>query len=408
MGSANLNLFNPQQLCIASVDNSERFYFDHAATGWPKPPGVLEAVIDYQQQCGAAAGRGGYRASQRAAQWVSQARAQIAGLIGAERPSEVALVGSGTQALNLALIGLLRPGDHVVTTAIEHNSLLRPLAWLEQHRQIGWSMVACDPQGRVDPTAVAEALRPETRMVAISHVSNVTGAIQPLADVGEQTRKHGCWLLVDAAQSAGYLPIDVRRLPVDLLAAPGHKGLGGLLGTGFLWASQNLQPQLQPLWLGGTGQVSHNIEGPFEWPAGVEAGNPNVPGCVSLTAGLQWWTGPGGQNALEQLGRLTQELLELLLEHRWLTLHGPEKADQRCGVFSVSSEAIPPAELSSLLETSFGIETRAGFHCAGRIHDLLGTALSGGTLRLSLGLTSRPEDLRQLRQALEQLAPHFR
>jgi selenocysteine lyase/cysteine desulfurase len=133
-----------------------------------------------------------------------------------------------------------------------------------------------------------------------------------------------------------------------------------------------------------------------------------VPGCVSLTAGLQWWTGPGGQHALEQLGRLTQELLELLLEHRWLTLHGPEKADQRCGVFSVSSEAIPPAELSSLLETSFGIETRAGFHCAGRIHDLLGTAASGGTLRLSLGLTSRPEDLLRLRQALEQLAPHFR
>lgn len=207
------------------MDNAQRFYFDHAATGWPKPPGVLEAVIEYQQRCGAAAGRGGYRASQRAAQWVSQARQQIATLIGAERCSEVALVGSGTQALNLALIGLLRPGDHVVTTAIEHNSLLRPLAWLQQHRQIDWNMVSCDAQGRVDPEAVARALRPETRLVAISHVSNVTGAIQPLAEIGKLTRSRGCWLLVDAAQSVGYLPIEVSQLPIDLLAAPGHKGL---------------------------------------------------------------------------------------------------------------------------------------------------------------------------------------
>lgn len=389
------------------MDNAQRFYFDHAATGWPKPPGVLEAVIEYQQRCGAAAGRGGYRASQRAAQWVSQARQQIATLIGAERCSEVALVGSGTQALNLALIGLLRPGDHVVTTAIEHNSLLRPLAWLQQHRQIDWNMVSCDAQGRVDPEAVARALRPETRLVAISHVSNVTGAIQPLAEIGKLTRSRGCWLLVDAAQSVGYLPIEVSQLPIDLLAAPGHKGLGGLLGTGFLWASPNLQPHLQPLWLGGTGQVSHDIDGPFEWPAGVEAGNPNVPGCVSLAVGLQWWTSPAGRNAQEQLKQLTQQLLELLQEHRWLTLHGPQHAEQRCGVFSVSSTSIAPAELSSLLEASFGIETRAGFHCAGRIHDELGTASGGGTLRFSLGLTSRAEDLVQLRQALEQLAPHF-
>jgi cysteine desulfurase / selenocysteine lyase len=407
MESANRSSFNPQQPCIASVDNSQRFYLDHAATGWPKPPGVLEAVIDYQQRCGAAAGRGGYRASQKATRWVSQAREQIARLIGAERPGEVALVGSGTQALNLALMGLLRPGDHVVTTAIEHNSLLRPLAWLQQHRRIDWSLVGCDAQGRVDPQAVAAALRPQTRLVAISHVSNVTGAIQPLADIGQHTRKHGCWLLVDAAQSAGYLPIDVSQLPIDLLAAPGHKGLGGLLGTGFLWVSQPLQPHLQPLWLGGTGQASHDIEGPFEWPAGVEAGNPNVPGCVSLSAGLAWWTSPEGQTALQQLKRLTAELLALLKEHRWLTLHGPDSGDQRCGVFSVSSAAIAPAELSSLLETSFGIECRAGFHCAGRIHDELGTAPGGGTLRLSLGLTSRPEDLRQLELALEQLAPHF-
>ena len=224
---------NPQP-SSTFTDLPPRIYLDNAATSWPKPESVYAAVDQYQRQLGAAAGRSAYRAATEAERAVQEARAAVAKLIGVDDPKRIVLTLNGTDSLNLAIHGLLRPGSHVVTTVVEHNSVLRPLRRLEETVGVEVTRVTCNDQGIVDWRAVAAALRPETALVAMVHASNVTGAVQPIAEVGELLRPRRAWFLVDAAQSLGHLPISVTDLGIDLLAAPGHKGLLGPLGTGIL------------------------------------------------------------------------------------------------------------------------------------------------------------------------------
>jgi len=217
------------------VADRHRIYLDNAATSWPKPQQVYDVVDDYQRRLGAAVGRSGYAEAEEIGQRVDATRAAVAQLIHSESPDRIIFTFNGTDSLNLAIHGVLKPGDHVVTSVVEHNSVLRPLRWLEDRGQIDVTRVGCSPTGLVDPEDIRSAIRPETKLIVLTHASNVVGTIQPASEVGKIAREYGILFLLDAAQTVGHMPVSVRELGADFLAASGHKGLLGPLGTGFLY-----------------------------------------------------------------------------------------------------------------------------------------------------------------------------
>jgi len=377
-----------------------RIYFDNAATSWPKPESVYAAVDHYQREIGAPAGRGSYQAALAAGQLVEQARAGVARLIGASKPHHIVFTSSGTDALNLAIHGILSPGDHVVTTVCEHNSVLRPLqAWAE-NRNVNVTYVSCDNQGRVSAADVQAALQPKTKLVAVLHGSNVTGAVQPIEEIGQAVRSHPATFLVDAAQTLGHLPLDVQSLQIDLLAAPAHKGLLGPLGTGFLYIHPTVQQQLQPLRQGGTGSSSHQDRQPETLPDKFEAGNLNVPGLAGVAAACDFLQQRSIEHIKAETERLTTELLNGLGQLKPIRIYGPPAGTSRLGVVSFSVRGYDPQDISTLLDASFGIACRAGLHCASRLHRTLGTDEIGGTVRLSLGFANTQAEVESVLEAM--------
>lgn len=362
----------------------KRIYLDNAATSWPKPEAVYRAVDDYHRKLGAPAGRSSYREAAAIERLVGSCRQKIARLIGAADARQIVFTLNGTDALNMALHGLLSPGDHVVTSVCEHNSVLRPLRFLAEQRQIAATYVGCNSPGIFDPDEVRRAITPQTRLVAIVHASNVTGAIQPVAAIGQIAKERGIPVLVDAAQSLGYLPVDVSALGCDLLAAPGHKGLLGPLGTGLLYLSAEIAERLVPLRQGGTGTRSDQDVQPLTLPDRYESGNLNVPGIVGLEAGVSHILQAGIERCRTSTEQLTSRLLAALAEMPLVTIYGPRQSAQRVGVISLNVQGYDPRELASLLDANWSIQTRAGLHCAPRMHAALGTA-PAGTLRLSVG-----------------------
>ena len=375
------------------ASNPQRIYLDNAATSWPKPPGVYEAVDRYQREVGAAFGRSGYRSAQEAQRVVERARRGVADLVGLAEPRQVAFTANGTDALNTAILGWLRPGDHVVTTVCEHNSVLRPLKFLADERDVAVTVVSCDEAGYVSPEAIRRALQPETRMVAVVHASNVTGAVQPLGEIGSVVRGHGAFFLVDAAQTLGHLPIDMDDLQADVLAASGHKGLLGPLGTGVLCLGPRILEHLQPLRRGGTGSASEQERQPSELPERFEAGNLNVPALAGLGAGLEFLQQQGLAELQAHQQRLTRQLLSGLESLAGVQVHGPRAEEPRTSVVSFTCAGYDPQELAAVLELVAGIECRAGLHCAPQMHRALGTLAGGGTVRLSPGWATTPQDI---------------
>ncbi|MCY2985971.1 MAG: aminotransferase class V-fold PLP-dependent enzyme [Planctomycetota bacterium] len=374
-----------------------RFYLDHAATSWPKPPGSLEACISYQTSNGAAAGRGVYQSAEAASELVRTTRQAIAKLIGAPNANDVALCCNGTQALNAAILGLLQSRSmrdcHVVTTATEHNSVLRPLQLATHSSGITWTAVPCDATGWVDPNQLRGAMTANTRLVVVNHVSNVTGTVQDIEAIAAIAKERQALFLVDAAQSLGYLPIDVVKNGIDMLAAPGHKGAGGMLGTGILYVRSDLQKQMETIWIGGTGTQSDSIDGPFDWLAAIESGNSNLPAIASLKAGLEWLR---DHKPTDSVRIWSERILKAIQQSPNLKLVGlgfDHPTRSRLPVFSLICQTLSCHEAAMLLDSACGVETRSGFHCAGLVHSYLGTKDSGGTLRLSLGHTSTLADV---------------
>lgn len=380
-----------------------RIYLDNAATSWPKPEAVYRAVDDYQRRLGAPAGRGAYSEAAETERIVAACRQKIAELIDVSDPKRIIFTLNGTDSLNLALHGILRPGDHVVTSVCEHNSVLRPLHFLAEHRQVTASYVGCDSQGFVSPDDIRRAITPQTRLIALVHASNVTGAIQPVEDVGSIAGEHGLIYLIDAAQSLGYVPIDVRRLGCHLLAAPGHKGLLGPLGTGVLYVAPGIEDQLLPLRQGGTGTRSDEDIQPTSLPDRYESGNLNVSGIVGLKAGASLTLQQGVDTWNPHVRELTGRLLDGLAELAHVQVYGPPMNHRRVGVVSINVEGYDPQELASLLDANWQIQTRAGLHCAPRMHAALGTA-PRGTLRVSIGHFSSADEIDQLLAALQEVA----
>lgn len=383
---------------------AERLYLDHAATSFPKPAGVLEAMRAYAESMGASAGRGAYREAMETGELLADCRRRLARLIGARRPEQVLFTFNCTGALNQGIKGLLRAGDHVVTTTMEHNSVLRPLSGLAARAEgrIEVTYVPADRQtGFVEPARLLAAVRPDTRMICLVHASNVTGTLQAVEAVGAEARRRGVLFLVDAAQTAGHVPIDVEAMGIDLLAMPGHKGLMGPLGTGALYVREGLEAEMQPLVEGGTGSVSEQPLQPSFLPDRFESGSHNAIGLAGLCASLRWLEAKTVAALQEHERAICTQFLEATAGIEGLMVYGPRNAGARVAVFSVRVAGYRPEELSAVLEGEFGILTRSGLHCAPLAHETIGTHADGGTTRISFGAMSTSADVERCVAALE-------
>ncbi|MHB1034938.1 MAG: aminotransferase class V-fold PLP-dependent enzyme [Pirellulales bacterium] len=365
--------------------SQRRIYLDNAATSWPKPEAVYAAVDRFQREVGASAGRGVYAEAGETDRLVGSARAAIARLLGAADTSRIVFTFNGTDALNLAIHGLLRQGDHVVTTVAEHNSVLRPLRQLEDAGLVEVTRVRCNGEGVVDPDAIRLALRPHTALVAAIHASNVTGALQPVAEIGRIARDRGIRFLVDAAQTLGHIPVSVEALGVDLLAAPGHKGLLGPQGTGILYVRPGVENDLRSTRQGGTGSRSDEDWQPDLLPDKYESGTLNVPGILGLGEGVRYVQSRGIESIRRHAVELTERLTAGLAGISGITIHGPRDAIQRVGVVSVTLAGYDPQEVALTLDSVYRIQVRSGIQCAPLLHRALGTLDRGGIVRLSIG-----------------------
>jgi len=380
-----------------------RIYLDNAATSWPKPESVYASVEGFLRDIGAAAGRGGYGAAVQADKIVSDARSVVRALLGAASTKSILFTFNGTDALNTVIHGCLSAGDHVITTDLEHNSVLRPLSFLRAKLGIDITYIGCDERGLVEPKDVAVALRPGTRLVIVSHASNVTGAIQPVAAIANRLEGHEALFLVDAAQTVGHCPVDITQLGADAVAASGHKGMLGPLGTGVLYMGSRAIERVASFRQGGTGSLSEETNQPWELPDKYESGNLNVAGLAGLGAGCQYLLERGIDTVRGHLERLDERLIDQFDDLTNVKLFGPLDPADRCGVTSFCVNGYPPQDVAAILDASFGIQVRAGLHCAPRMHQALGTLETGGTVRVSVGPFNTESDIAALVGALRQL-----
>ncbi|MEJ2470143.1 MAG: aminotransferase class V-fold PLP-dependent enzyme [Desulfuromonadales bacterium] len=372
-------------------------YLDNAATSFPKPEPVIEAVVDHLRQSAANPGRGGHQLALRAGRLVMECRESLAAFFGIDDASRIAFTANATEAINLGLFGLLQPGDRVVTTSMEHNAVVRPLRALSD-QGVEVVRVMADARGFVDPRTLYQTCGQDTRLLIMTHCSNVTGTLQAIEEIGPWCRERRIVFMVDAAQSAGLFPIDVEQMAIDLLAVPGHKGLLGPAGTGFLYVHPDLD--LRPLLYGGTGNLSQSQQQPAEMPERLESGTLNTVGLAGLNAGLQFLQATG----LDTIRRHEQKLLAMLMDglHSLsaVTVHGPPQADQHGGALSFSVKNLDPAMLGFRLDHEYGICCRVGLHCAPEAHGTIGT-LAEGTVRLSPGYFNTSAEIEGTLTAIE-------
>ncbi len=364
-------------------------YLDNAATTFPKPESVYMAIDSAARVIGVAPNRGGYRQALDASRVIFEARESLAALLGVEDSARMILTHSATEALNLAVKGVLTSGDHVVTTSMEHNSLARPLyAAASAGVEVDW--IPADSDGYVTVDSIITALRADTRLVALTHCSNVTGAVNPVAEIGAILRERGILFLVDGAQSAGSLPVDITAMNIDLFAAPGHKGLYGPQGTGLLYVAPGVQ--LQPLLHGGTGGGSTELELPAELPERYESGTMNTPAVAGLKAAVDFLLEKGLAviHADEQL--LVRRLIAGLSAIDGITVFNSGLKRPRGSVVSFVAAGIDPSRIGFLLDSSYGIAVRVGLHCAPLAHRTIGT-FPEGTVRASPGMFNSDEDI---------------
>jgi len=379
----------------------ERIYLDNAATSWPKPQSVIDAVCHHMQDLGAPAGRSGYKEANTVERLISDTRRHIGYLFGLTSPDHIIFGHNGTDVLNLCLHGFLRPGDHVVTTLLEHNSVLRPLSQLAEQHGVQVTTVIPGTDGRVSAEMIAEQFTSQTRLVVVSHASNVTGILQPVEEIFQAANSRGIRVLVDAAQTAGHVELNLGQTPIDMVAFSGHKGLLGPLGTGVAIFQPHMVNEIASQRQGGTGTKSEIASQPEDVPAKYESGNPNVPGILGLRASVEYLR----DETITALHRGTLSNTKLLLEglnaFSGVSVLGPPEMENRTGVVSIQVDAFDPHELATALDSAFGIQCRAGLHCAPRIHEHLGTIHSGGAVRFSLGIFNTAEQVEKTLAALK-------
>jgi cysteine desulfurase family protein len=378
-------------------------YLDNAATSWPKPPQVKEAMVKFMEEVGANPGRSGHLLSIEAARILYETREALVTLFHVKDPSRIVFTLNATESLNLALKGLLKPGDHIITSSMEHNSVMRPLRDLEK-KGIALSVLPCSKEGVLDPQEVEKQIRSNTRMVILNHASNVAGTLLPIKEVGRITRTYNLLFLVDAAQTAGAYPIDVERDGIDLLAFTGHKSLYGPQGTGGLVIGERVdEKEMIPLKQGGTGSRSEFEEQPDFMPDRFESGTPNGVGIAGLLAGIRFVLEKGVEQIRQHESNLMQKLIKGLKEISQVKLYGPENRENRIAVLSFNLAHHSPSEVALRLEREFGILCRPGLHCAPAAHRTLGT-FPEGTVRFGLSAFSTETEIEAAIEAVSLIA----
>ena len=386
----------------------QKIYLDQAATSFPKAPGTADAVFRFMTECGCNVGRGSYAGAYSAEELVYDTRMLLCRLFGRGNdpagPKRVVFTKNVTESLNVLLKGLLRPGDHVLVSSLEHNAVMRPLRQLEK-QGVRFSRVPCAPDGSLDPADLERRIEPSTRAVVMLHASNVCGTVLPAARIGAVCRARGIRFILDAAQTAGVLPLDMEAMGIDALAFTGHKGLLGPQGTGGFLVREDLAAELEPLIAGGTGSISHTEEIPAFLPDRFEAGTLNLPGIAGLSASLSWLAEqPEGSVLSHELALAARFLkeMEALEEEGLLRLVGKRGTEDRVGVVSVVPLHRDPAELAALLDERYGIAVRVGLHCAPSAHRTLGT-WPGGTVRFSFGAFNTESEIDMAAGAVKEL-----
>lgn len=387
-----------------SVDQTKMIYLDHAATSWPKAPGVTEAVMEAMTKHAANPGRGSHAMAVRASRILFDTRKSLARLFGVRNPNDIAFAVNTTMALNMAIKGFIRAGDHVITTSIEHNSVRRPLYHLNQSDGVEVTYLPADEKGRIVLKELSDAIRPNTKLIVANHSSNLLGTIMPIGEIGEIARTHGVKLLVDGAQSAGILPIDVKTLGIDMLAFPGHKGLLGPQGTGGLYIAPEVD--LEPLLHGGTGSQSEAPHQPLVRPDRYEAGTQNTPGLAGLKAGVDYVLNETVQKIHTKEWTLSQRLMEGLLSLPNMRVLGPALGEERTGIVAFQVKGIDPSELSFILDQHYGIAVRSGFHCTPMAHESAGTS-DTGAVRASVGAFTTEGEVDALHTAMKEITKQY-
>jgi len=373
-------------------------YFDNAATSSPKPQAVLDEMQRALTQYNANPGRSGHTAALEAARCVYNARNKLSELLHARERSCLAFCFNCTDPLNLAIKGLVKRGDHVISTMLEHNSVLRPLSELSSRSQIALTLVSPRPDGMVNPTDIEKAIRRNTKLIVVTHASNVTGAIQPVAAIGEIARRHGVYFLIDGAQVLGGMPVDVNKLNCDLYAFPGHKSLLGPQGTGGLYIRSGLE--LTPLREGGTGTDSNSMLQPADPPERYESGTVNLPGIAGLKAGTEYVMENQSRIMMHER-ELVSALYEGLNKMQDITVYSPAEEAARAGIVSFNLGDMSSSEAADALSRR-GIAVRGGLHCAPGAHRVLGT-LRRGAVRASVGHASSFDEAEQFLLAVREI-----
>lgn len=383
----------------------EGIYFDNACTTYPKPREVADAMYAYITQVGSNVNRSSYGRAYGAEDLVYETREELCRFFGGGDCRNVVFTKNVTESLNLILKGFLKPGDHVITTSMEHNAVMRPLRQLAG-QGVTFSRAWCRPDGSLDPAALSDCLMPNTKALVMTHASNVCGTVLPLLEAGKFCQAHGLRFFVDTAQTAGILPIHMKEMRIDALAFTGHKGLLGPQGIGGFILSEEMSGQMEPLISGGTGSVSHLEEMPDFMPDRFEAGTLNLPGIAGLHAGLSWLLDTGIDQVAAHERALTGQFLRGLkeLSRRGVPLRivGREDENGRTGVVSIRTPGRDLSHTAALLDEKYGIMTRVGLHCAPYAHRTLGT-FPEGTIRFSFGWWNRPEEIETALRALEEI-----
>ena len=364
----------------------QRIDLDQASTSFPKAPGTAEAVFRYMTECGCNISRGGYAGAYSAEELVYDTRALLCRLFGGTDPRNAVFTPNVTESLNILIKGFLRPGDHVLVSSMEHNAVMRPLVQLEK-KGVRFTRVPCAADGSMDPADAEALIEPATKAVIMLHASNVCGTVLPAAEIGAMCRKHGIRFILDAAQTAGVLPVSLKTTGADAVAFTGHKGLLGPQGTGGILFRDGMASEVEPLIAGGTGSISHTEEIPDFLPDRFEAGTLNLPGIAGLHASLAWLLAQPENSILSHELRLTERFLRRMGELEadgLIRMIGKRGTEGRVGVVSVVPLHKDPAELAFRLDERYGIATRVGLHCAPAAHGTLGTWPTG-TVRFSFG-----------------------
>lgn len=375
-------------------------YLDNAATSFPKPDIVYEAIMEAMKEYGANPGRSGHKLALKAGRAIYETRDLLSKFFNIEDPMRIIFTSNATDGLNLAIKGLLKSGDHVITTSMEHNSVLRPLKALEK-TDVETSIIQCDETGSIDIKDIEANIKNNTKLIITTHASNVTGTIFPVKEIGKLARKHGVVYMLDAAQTAGVYDIDVVDMNIDILAFPGHKSLLGPQGTGGVYIKEGIE--ITQMKEGGTGSKSDSLMQPDIYPDKFESGTPNMPGIVGLGAGIKYILDKGINNIRDHEKKLTKAFIYGLKEIEDVKIYGPKDVEKQAPVISINIGKEDSSEVSYILDQVFNIAARPGLHCAPLAHKTIG-CYEQGCIRFSVGPFNTIKDIEAVIEAVKNIS----